>query len=111
MKQKVFSIYDSKAEAYLRPFFTATKGLALRSFVEAANDPRESLNKYPGDYTLFEIAEYDDASGAITMHKTHINMGKANEHIRPTSDNNLPTPSLSGLPSPEGTTESNQAQA
>lgn len=111
MKQLVFSVYDSKANAYLRPFFTTTKGLALRSFIDAANDPRETINKYPGDYTLFELGEYDDASGTITMHKAHQNMGKANEHIRATSDSNVPTPSLSSLPGNPPIEENNQAKA
>ena len=110
MTQKVFTVYDSKAEAYLRPFFTPTKGLALRSFADAANDPREPVGKYPGDYTLFELGEYDDATGIITMHESKINMGTANEHIRINPDHQLPSPNLQQLPSDQTAQESDQRQ-
>ena len=90
MIQYVYSIYDSKAEAYLRPFFVPTKGLALRSVGDEVNNPSSNLHKYAQDYTLFEIGEYDDSTGIITMHKTHINLGMLHELIiksdqRPTS--------------------------
>ena len=75
MKLLVYSIYDSKAEAYLRPFFVPTKGLAIRSVTEGLADPHSSLAKHVADYTLFEIGEYDDATGVVTMHKTHENLG------------------------------------
>jgi hypothetical protein len=81
MTQKVYTVYDSKAEAYLRPFFVSTKGLALRSMVDAVNDPQHPFNKYPEDYTLFEIGEWDDSNGTIKMHKAHESIGVAIEYI------------------------------
>lgn len=110
MKQYVYSIYDSKAEAYLRPFFTTTKGLALREFVAAANETGQPLNMYPSDYTLFEMGTYDTQSGRIEMHDTHINMGLAIEHLRTNPDNQLPPPSLQDIPSLSKNTQSPEEQ-
>lgn len=54
-----FAVHDAKAEAYLRPFFAETKGLALRSFRDAANDPTSEMCKHAEDYTLFCIGVFD----------------------------------------------------
>lgn len=61
----VFSVYDSKAEAYLRPFFAETKGLAVRGFRDAVNDPSSPMFKYPEDFTLFWIGVFSVASGKL----------------------------------------------
>lgn len=65
MLHKMYSVYDSKAEAYLPPFFASTKGVALRRFITSVNDPDHQFAIYPGDYTLFEIGEYDDQTGQV----------------------------------------------
>jgi len=61
-----FSVYDSKAEAYLRPFFAETRGLALRSFRDAANDPTAEMCVHAADYTLFEVGSFDQVKGEFT---------------------------------------------
>lgn len=74
---KTFAIYDSKAEAYLTPFFQKTAGLAIRAFQQAANDAQHDFSRFAADYTLFEIASYDENTGVITPHKAQINLGLA----------------------------------
>nr|QJB19919.1 MAG: nonstructural protein [Microvirus sp.] len=76
---KIFSVYDAKAEAYARPFFLDTIGLALRGFGEACNDPQTELYRNPEDFTLYHIGEFDPASGAITQGH-HAPIGKALEY-------------------------------
>lgn len=80
MKQLVFVLWDSKAESYLRPFFLQKKGEALRMFQDLANDPQSEICKHAGDYTLMEIAEYDQETGVIAPYKTFKNWGTALEH-------------------------------
>lgn len=70
MNQRVFSIFDMKADAFLQPFFASTKGVAIRQFGGAVNTDGHELNKYSSDYTLFELGEFDERSGAITPHET-----------------------------------------
>lgn len=60
-----FSVYDAKAEAFLRPFFAETRGLALRSFRDAANDPQSEMCKHAADYTLFRIGVFEVATGKL----------------------------------------------
>jgi len=101
MKMKVFTIYDVKAEAYLRPLFTTASGLAIRSVIAAMEDPRHDLSKYPADYTLFEIAEWDDLKGEFKMYDAKINHGCLIEFVKYTqvpSNNNHDIPKVAELP-------------
>lgn len=76
---KMFSIYDAKAEAFSQPFFVPTKGLAIRSFTDAANDPKTNIHLYPEDYTLFELGEFDDAKALFVPLSTPNPIGLAIE--------------------------------
>ncbi len=73
----MFSIYDSKAEAYIQPFYSQTTGTAIRSFETAVNENGHDFNKYAGDYTLFELGEFDQATGESTARETQLNLGLA----------------------------------
>jgi len=75
MKLQIFSIYDTKADAYLQPFFTATKATALRSFSDLVNNPDSTFSKHASDYVLFHIASYDDQNGHIEPLSSNLNLG------------------------------------
>lgn len=62
---KLFSIYDKKAVAFGQLFPSNTSGSAERSFHEALKNPDTPYAKYPEDYVLYQIAEFDDESGYI----------------------------------------------
>lgn len=73
---KVFAIRDMKAEAFLPPYFSPTVGIAIRSFTDAVNSPEGPFGKYPDDFTLFEVGQFDDGTGvleAVSPIKTVIN--------------------------------------
>lgn len=76
----LFTVYDDKAECYMPVFTMKTMGEALRAFAETANDVNHSFCKYPADFTLFKIGEYDDNTAVITSLPTPVSMGKALEH-------------------------------
>lgn len=65
MINKVFSVYDAKAKAYLPPFFLHEEGLAIRAFSNCANDPDHQFGQNPEDYTLFLIGQYDDITAEL----------------------------------------------
>lgn len=81
MKIGVFAVYDSKTGIYAQPNFLINKGAALRAWEDAANDQNSNIGKHPGDYTMFQIAEWDDESGTITMLPAKINLGNALEFV------------------------------
>lgn len=86
MISKVYTCYDSKSELYLNPFLTRSKGEAIRSFQDIANDLTSQIGKHPADFTLFEIGEYDDTEGEYTMHQSKVNCGNALEFQKPTEN-------------------------
>lgn len=79
MNLKVFAIYDSKAEAYLQPFFMQSRGQALRAFDTTINTLDTQFHKYPSDFTLFEIGEYDELKGVLTPSEKKTSLGCAIE--------------------------------
>jgi hypothetical protein len=79
MKLKLFTVYDSKAEAYLQPFYAPSTGQAIRSFQETCNTPDHVFFKYPEDFTIFEMGTFDDATSIIDTYKTPTSLGKAIE--------------------------------
>lgn len=79
---KIFTVYDSKVEAYAQPFLMQSKGAALRAFSDTANDKSTQYNKHPGDFTLFEIGEYDDSNAKLKNYEVKVNLGQANEFIK-----------------------------
>lgn len=82
MKFKVFSVYDSKAEAFGTPIFFAAKGQATRAFDDQCNKPDSPMCMHPGDFTLFEIAEFDSSTGQITPLPTPQSLGTGVEYQR-----------------------------
>lgn len=70
MKLKIFSIRDSKAEAFLQPIFATTTGVAMRQLGAAVNQDGHDLNKFTDDYALFDLGEFDDQSGLIAPNPT-----------------------------------------
>lgn len=82
MVLKVFAIYDGAINAWLMPHFLRSKGEATRMFMEGVNDPQTMLYKSPKDFTLFEIAEYDDQTGRFENLKAPIGIGTAIEFKR-----------------------------
>ncbi|QXP08260.1 MAG: nonstructural protein [Arizlama microvirus] len=79
MKIQIFSVYDSKTKVYGQPNFLLNKGTALRAWQEAANDKQSNIGKYPADFTMFNIGEWDDETGTLTMHMVKENLGSALE--------------------------------
>lgn len=59
-----YSVLDKAADAYMPLFFLPARGLAMRSFADAVNDPKHQFNTHPGDYVLFEMCKFDDQTGA-----------------------------------------------
>ena len=63
---KIFSVHDSKAEAYLPPIYFKTSAEAIRAFESSVQDEKTQFNKYASDYTLVELGLFDENSGTIT---------------------------------------------
>lgn len=77
MKLHVYSIYDSAAKAYMRPFFQANDGLAIRAFQAIVNGKEENdITMYPDQFSLHKIGEFCDDKGVLTP-STSVSLGLA----------------------------------
>lgn len=82
MQTKIFSVFDSKAKAFMAPFTMGTVGMALRSFEEVANNRDHLIGKHPDDFSLYEIGTFDDEFAQITA-RTPLNLiGVASEYVK-----------------------------
>ena len=79
---KAFVIYDSKAGFFRPPMVYKSTGEALREFADAVNNPETFVAKHPADYTLFEMGEYNELQGVLTMHEAKTSLGVATEYIK-----------------------------
>jgi len=77
---KVFTVYDSKSDAYMQPFFMQTKGQAVRAFSDTVNDPKHQFYKHAEDFTLFELGSFDELSALFDLHLTPVSLGCAIEY-------------------------------
>jgi len=64
----VLVVRDRAADAFGRPFFAPSVGLAERDFRSEVNRPADDNNmyKYPDDYDLFLLGTYDDSTGQFS---------------------------------------------
>lgn len=66
MQSIICSMYDSKQEVYLRPFFSPNEVSAMRGFSDLINKPSEDLPyHHPEDFSLFLVGTWSDVKGAI----------------------------------------------
>ena len=65
----ICSIRDSAADAYGRPLFLPSVGVAIRSFTDEVNRPAEDnqIYQHPEDFDLFELGEFDDNTGRFAL--------------------------------------------
>jgi hypothetical protein len=68
----ICSVKDRAADAYGRPLFVPSVGLAIRSFTDEVN--REAadnqMHNHPDDFDLYELGTFDDNTGIIECHAT-----------------------------------------
>ncbi|AXH77822.1 MAG: nonstructural protein [Microviridae sp.] len=77
MNKFLYSVYDSKAKAYSNPFTSVNQQIAIRDFTQAVRDENSQLNKFPEDFTLVELAEFDDETAVFNLHPNPIVLGLA----------------------------------
>ena len=65
---KLYVLHDSKSETYTAPTVNPARGQAIRSFSDAVNEGKGVLSDHPEDFTLFEIGDYDELKGEITLY-------------------------------------------
>jgi len=73
----VYSVFDSKGDAWSFPWLARTDETAQRMFAASALDPANDICKFAGDFTLFRIGFWDDNNGKFDMEETKKDLGTA----------------------------------
>jgi len=77
MTSIICSVFDGAAERFLAPFPTETVETAIRSFRQAVNEQKHQFNKFPEDYTLFGLGEFNEETGALEAYNPPRKLGMA----------------------------------
>ena len=75
----VCSVYDSAVGSYLQPFYARSLAQAVRSFAQATSQSGHPFNDFPGDYTLFVIATWDEDTGVFESRESYERVGNGLE--------------------------------
>lgn len=62
MKYEMFSVFDKKVAAFLPPFCARTKAEGIRLFEGYCKAPELPFGKFPSDFDLFHVGEFDDST-------------------------------------------------
>lgn len=79
----IYAVKDLAVEAFGTPFFLNSKGEALRSFTDEANnkDSNSAIGRHPEDYVLYELGVYDPQDGSIAPHEKPEHVARAKDLI------------------------------
>jgi len=59
------SVYDQKARVYSAPFLADTEESAVRDFARAVVDAKLLKDKFPADYELCLVGQFDESEGTL----------------------------------------------
>lgn len=71
----VYSVFDSKASAFLQPYFTKSNATAIRAFQRCLLDPTSDISKFGADFTLVKVGTWDEIAGQMRPLDQHENLG------------------------------------
>lgn len=78
----MFTVYDSKAQAFLPPWIMTQTTMAQRAFSDCANSKDHQFGTHPEDYTLFQLGMWDDETGVLDQLPSPRSLGLALEYIK-----------------------------
>ena len=68
MITKLYTVLDSKTNAFFSPFHALNEASAMRSIAECILDDSHAFSRFTQDYDLFYVGEYDDSTGGYDVH-------------------------------------------
>lgn len=92
MKMQVYAIQDLKVGGFANPVTTINDAVMRRMFHTIVTDVGSVVNKYPEDYTVFHIAEFDTETAQFTNNTTPRLIANGMEFLQLTPEVNHVTP-------------------
>lgn len=81
MKNKIFVIKDEKA-GFAEPFVQMNELVAIRNFSQTCANQDTNLAKFPEDYSLWVIGEFDHETGVIERYKNLTKIAEAKTYAK-----------------------------
>lgn len=69
---KLLSVKDVKSSSFGQPISARSIPEAIRMIAIAADEPKSALARFPSDYELWYIGDFDEISGNIEISLSHI---------------------------------------
>ena len=79
MQLTLCTVKDRAADAYGRPMFVPSTGIAIRSFSDEVNrnDENNQMYNHSDDFDLYELGTFDDNTGLFSLHsRTMLQQGQ-----------------------------------
>ena len=81
MKGILVAVFDKKGKIYTYPEVKRTPAVAIRDFKSICENKQAGINKYPEDFCLCILGEYDNETGIINSLKETKILIEANDLI------------------------------
>lgn len=73
----LFSLVDTKANIFNKPFIDESVASAMRGFEILVNDPKSTLvNQFPDDYSLYLIGSFSKETGLLISKIDNLGSGR-----------------------------------
>jgi len=82
---KLIAVKDMKSQLFLKPHFENSLADATRSFEVMANESENMLSKFPHDFRLMHIADFDIETGILSPMDLATDLGSVADYQRKTS--------------------------
>ncbi len=79
---KLYSVHDAKGNFYDVPRVFRNAGEAARAFETTCKQSDTAWNKYPADFTIVELGDWDADSGTIMPYDKHLHIARASDFIQ-----------------------------
>lgn len=79
--KKIYTVQDIKGDTYLPPIYYQNQVQASRAFETAVKDENSQFYKFPEDFVLLEIGEWDEDKGKLSPYSDHKIICTASEFI------------------------------
>lgn len=77
----LYSIHDSKSEAFSPLMSYQARGQAVRDFADQVNNPEiKTLFNHPEDYTLYEVGRFNESEGVVESYTEIVNLGAGSSY-------------------------------
>lgn len=80
----ICSVYDKKAMTFFPPFTCENKVVAIRSLEGTVNSSGNVINRYPDDFALYTLGDFDEKTGNITCFDIKVLECECRQLVQPT---------------------------